>query len=1381
MQRAYASVLAAGSTPVKRNIPAPGWGAGMSVSPFSAVNLRNGNVLTAIPLVSWDPAGPPVGFTLYHNSLAAPYDTDSAAWGFDLGDGWSVSYGGHVEGSNGDTCVTVVHADGRRDVYTWVDGEYVPPAGVHDLLTWDGGASEWTLTSPDQTQAVFNDDGFLVEVLDSSGNACTVERDGGYLTYVNSAAHGLSGAGDNRLELRYYDNRLYQIEDPIDRIWEFEYDGSGRLWKIHYPSDGYVAASCVEILYEAGASNRIQHIRSREYSVAASPSPYAWTWSYTYTDGCLTLVEDPDHDIGEVDPVRYEQEFAYEATPGGDDLWETTYTDRRGYDWLVRFDTAGDAVEYEDPLESVTVLAYDADHNMVEYTDPTDPADPLSHTWRATYGPVGNVETVTSPIAGQTWTYTWEQPEPSTRPNLYRLTQVSDPVSGWVSYEYACDDPDDPTLVTSVTEMADGQGNPAAVTTIQYYGNDPQGDPYPNAAGQVAVVIDANEVHHVFEYDDYGYAADWSEGLLDDARIWPPVLINPAFVCGAGSNATGWPTTRVVLDNGCEGNAFHDANGSLRVCLWTCPTRSGENEMSRILGVRPGGQPSMDVPVNCSIGTAEYDIVGRLENVDTSFCGTGAGCLPEPHSIDPAYDDLGRQLSVAVSTYLPDDSTLERVFEVLEYDADGNPLSVEGPDGQTIVYTFGVQPGYDELGRPSTVTRGGMSATYIYDDAGRLERIEYGNDTKVVRHYDAADRLDWIEHRDDLDAVLLRVDYVWNLDNTLYSRTETDNVASETAVVTFTYDNRKRLIAEERVVNSTTTVYDLTYSYDQLGNRLEKVDYAPDPDQRTTYFYDSDPANRDPAYPTNNNRLLWYVEAEADGLGGWTTLRTVQYTYYEMSGHTANITVKDEGNAYYRNLALYYTSAGQLWRVLWDQWQIEDDEVTGYQKLAGREFYYDGPSRYLMRELDVSANDPNNWAPTGDWLWTDQTGMLPWGDFTTDGSYNVVESERYLPGAGVHAQQTLDGENDPIRYLHGDLIDSTVLTTDESADAAGSLAYTAFGEPVGSAAALGTRYQYAGGYGYESGLLALPGAPGTQPITLLHVGWRWYDAGSGRFVMRDPIGLLGGANVYLYADAAPTASIDPDGLEWKKVFRKGKWVWVFMKNGRFAKPPLIGRIAKGALKRFPVYWGGKQGAKGIYWLIGEQYPGDPEDILAETAYWTCVLVVRKVDNVISSPACKGLLKKIGDRLGRLGGPAPCRISCFVEGTVVHTPDGPVRIEQLDVGYCVLSGAEGAAEETVEVTHALTGSARRLIRIDFGDDIVTCTAEHPFLLASGSWKRACELTQGDSLATGLGVPVSIERIEEVRLESDVRVFNLSVSGTRTFQVGKHRVIVHNKSM
>lgn len=47
----------------------------------------------------------------------------------------------------------------------------------------------------------------------------------------------------------------------------------------------------------------------------------------------------------------------------------------------------------------------------------------------------------------------------------------------------------------------------------------------------------------------------------------------------------------------------------------------------------------------------------------------------------------------------------------------------------------------------------------------------------------------------------------------------------------------------------------------------------------------------------------------------------------------------------------------------------------------------------------------------------------------------------------------------------------------------------------------------------------------------MHVGYRYYDPATGRFLQRDPIGIAGGVNVYLYASNGPTIRVDANGLQ----------------------------------------------------------------------------------------------------------------------------------------------------------------------------------------------------------------------------------------------------------
>jgi RHS repeat-associated protein len=245
-----------------------------------------------------------------------------------------------------------------------------------------------------------------------------------------------------------------------------------------------------------------------------------------------------------------------------------------------------------------------------------------------------------------------------------------------------------------------------------------------------------------------------------------------------------------------------------------------------------------------------------------------------------------------------------------------------------------------------------------------------------------------------------------------------------------------------------------------------------------------------------------------------------------------------------RDVGLLYTTDGKLWRARWSQWRENaSGPVGGVTYTAARRFYYNGPrQRYLSQEMDPTTWEvlPDDEGPTQ--TWTTYLGDMPWADFTVDADWNPTKVRDYLTGNGLHAQ--IDAATGDVEFLHGDLIGSTLLRTDDSGEPVSGfsgITYTAFGEPVvntGSgwqvAGALPEgypRYAYAGQFGYESDLLTLDGAnEALAPVTLAHVGWRWYQAGIGRFVQRDPIGLHGGLNAYSYCAENALDRVDPLGL-----------------------------------------------------------------------------------------------------------------------------------------------------------------------------------------------------------------------------------------------------------
>jgi RHS repeat-associated protein len=106
-------------------------------------------------------------------------------------------------------------------------------------------------------------------------------------------------------------------------------------------------------------------------------------------------------------------------------------------------------------------------------------------------------------------------------------------------------------------------------------------------------------------------------------------------------------------------------------------------------------------------------------------------------------------------------------------------------------------------------------------------------------------------------------------------------------------------------------------------------------------------------------------------------------------------------------------------------------------------------------------------------------------------------------------------------YYHGDMLGTTRLMSNSSGSSIEPAVYTAFGERITAPTTTdSTRYGYVGAWGYQ----------GNADFPYLHVGARYYDPSSGRFLQRDPIGIRGGTNAYNYARSKPSRVVDPSGL-----------------------------------------------------------------------------------------------------------------------------------------------------------------------------------------------------------------------------------------------------------
>lgn len=276
-----------------------------------------------------------------------------------------------------------------------------------------------------------------------------------------------------------------------------------------------------------------------------------------------------------------------------------------------------------------------------------------------------------------------------------------------------------------------------------------------------------------------------------------------------------------------------------------------------------------------------YDSIGRMES------------LMDEATVNFAYDArdnlIGMQDSIGQTTYsydpvnrlswqsYPYDPDQLKVIKVgYSYDAAGNLSGVTypGTGSRVVKYT------YDALNRLETVTIDWLSktATYHYDDAGRMYRLDQFNGTVVTQSFDDANRMTALENRTSSSAPIATYQYI--LDdggNIVYAAQEVPlaPVASGVTVEytynqqrnhlltagasTFSYDNEGQLLTKDGSTYTFDYAHRLIgagssnqYFYDGGGNRLKAVRSG----EIRKYIYDA--AGRLLAEADDSNNILRY-------------------------------------------------------------------------------------------------------------------------------------------------------------------------------------------------------------------------------------------------------------------------------------------------------------------------------------------------------------------------------------------------------------------------------------------------------------------------------------------------------------------------------------------
>ena len=1060
------------------------WHAGQPIAKEALVNVRNGNLHNIISLCPHIiGTGPDLRFDVYGNHLSAVsgLTISAPASGINLVKCFTHTYHGQLHFVSG-TVTRLLEDDGTYFDFTWNSGTstWDPPAGYTQTLVQQG--NEWRLTYKDQSCRRFaNPTGRLLAEGDASGNEAvcsyeTVGLDARLLNVTDARGRQITFAYDGTT------GRLATItapwgasngtSTPATRSWGFSYDGNGWLNRIDDPMDMESTGDPNDFMVKCtfDTAGRIRTVTDANSN--------AYEVLYHSTSGLVDTVKDPS-------PFQTQtQTFSYDSDTQ-QPTFDRVYTDRRGAQWTYKFHTSDNVlIELKDPLLHVTFWQYDSYRNKTSFTNG------VLKTWTFTWDAKANLLTITNHL-GQKWTWTWN--------SLNQVTSITPPLnnSGGANndkkVEFFYDDTTNATAVTRIHEPTTPAGGSPIVTTLTYFGT---GDSTPagSAKGLLKQVVDPNSVKTQYTYDTYGMPDTMKEGdnSVDESYDY----------CNGGT------MTGTISDfGGC--NLYFNSNG-WATSLAQCITRPETGPPAEALWT--GFPATCSNPtlydIKTTAATWTFDNTGKILTAyfNTNDNSTGENSL---RNRTLSFDNLDRMtqnrlVSDEATWNAPGSPDVLRQFDYFPNWVTGT-YDYTGPDGQTVEVDT-------DTGRRVTATlRAGNTTIYGYDNADRLTSVDYQNATQALYQYDDADRVTQIHHKIVGGQTLIKLDYVYAPEGLVSTITEYDNVGL-VATTTFSYDNRNRLTRE---VRSGTYPYEMTYTYDVGGNRTSKVDGVNG--YTTTYVYDVvDPT----AYGSKNNRLMWYeVRNSLNQLQ-----ETVYYAYYK-GGHVQQIVRKPAlGITYYRTF-FEYDRVGRMWMAIKDQWTNTGGGPTGCTRTWAREFRYDsGRARYLMR-----ARDPSSLAPSGTPTWTDYSDDWIYQDYSINGTTGAVtELARYMSGEW---REEVSSGNDT--FFHDDLVGTTRRLTNGSATVGRRTVYSAFGQLVFTDGALGARYGYVGGWGYEGDPVggatdSLWGNP-AEPTDLLHVGERLYDPALGRFIMRDPTGIAGGTNTYAYVDANPVTEIDPAG------------------------------------------------------------------------------------------------------------------------------------------------------------------------------------------------------------------------------------------------------------
>lgn len=749
-----------------------------------------------------------------------------------------------------------------------------------------------------------------------------------------------------------------------------------------------------------------------------------------------------------------------------------------------------------------TTFEYDADRRPLKITRP----DSTFVTYQ--YDTAGNLQRFVDPAGRQT-TYTHDAAR-------RMLTKTNHALGTW-EYGWSAQD-----KLTSVK-------TPAGVMTT--YGRDARGRVLTatqggaglslayDTGGRVTKLTDALGRQNQFAYDAVGNVVSYIDALGGERRYEYDANRRLTKMIGPDG------TARLFSYDACVATGVTDEGGR------TAVTRHNADLFPTAIVDGAGRQLALAYDAdnrlrNRSLGGITtvfgYDAAGRLTSIATGpIVSYQQGQPVFESTVKLTLDALGRTTTVTDERGKDTDFT---------YDASGRWLTATDPDGYVVSVTR------DALGRVLTRTNArGAVMSFDYDPDGRLLKKSLGGTpvATFTRHaasgrlasttdatgqttfgHDAAAQLTAMTAPDGKQLGLAynavgqvsRLTYAGGfvVDHTYDAQGRLARVQWPGGFLRLSYDLAGNLVVEQQS-NATETRY--TLDAGSLPSRIEHVAgglaFA-----RFTF------TRNDGGRLVEETRQVPDAPTVA-GLG--TASATFGDANQQVTSGTDVYTHDADGN-------LTTVTGSRSWSATFD---AENRLVALTRGSETRTFTYDASGARVSSSVN-GQTQRHFYDPRGRLLWdTDGTGAVM--------AYYVYTGDRL---------QAKVGPGGATYFYHHDSRGSTVALTDGTGTVINAYAYGPFGEITRRREAVANRFTYVGAHGVQD--------DGDGLFFMRH---RYYDARTGRFVSRDPIGFDGGYNLYGYVGGDVANEVDPSGLEPPKKNDAGAAAlkcMVVVSNGIFA-------------------------------------------------------------------------------------------------------------------------------------------------------------------------------------------------------------------------------------